>query len=444
MSTFIGQLVGFVVILWVINKYVVPPVRKLMAEQKAAVRTQLEESAKAGHRLAAADEYHARRVEEGRAEARHIVDEARSDAVRIEEQLGVQAGVEAERIKVQGGQQVALLRTQTIRQLRAELGSESLQRAAGLVRAHVADPAARSATVDRVLDELDSMAPASAAPELGASDLRSASRDAQAAMVARLNSLVGSMSAGDLTTLSEELTAVDTLLLKEPILARHLAEATGESAAKQQMLQRLLGGKVGATTLDLLNTAVSSRWSHTEDFVDAIEHTARLSLLTRADREHQAEEVAEQLFRFDRVLDGEPRLTALLSDYGRPAGERVTLLHNVLDRAGGVNPIATALLTQTVELLRGERADEAVQDLAELAVAHRGEVVAQVLSAAELSDHQRSRLTQILTRIYHHPVSVQVDIDPSLLGGFSVAVGDEVIDGTLSSRLAAAETKLPD
>jgi F0F1-type ATP synthase delta subunit len=50
----------------------------------------------------------------------------------------------------------------------------------------------------------------------------------------------------------------------------------------------------------------------------------------------------------------------------------------------------------------------------------------------------------VLARIYNHPVSVQLNIDPDVLGGLSVAVGDEVIDGTLSSRLAAAVTHLPD
>lgn len=444
MSTFIGQLVGFLVILWVINKFVVPPVRKLMAEQKQAVRNQLDESAKATQRLAAADQYHAQRVEQGRDEARHIVDEARTDSVRIAEQLRTQADVEAERIKIQGVQQVQLLRTQTIRQLRADLGGESVRRAGDLVRAHVSDPQARSATVDRFLDELDAMAPAASAPEVTGSDLRSASRDAQAAVVARFDSLAGSLTGAELSTLAEELAAVDQLLLREPILARHLAEATGEAGAKKQLLQQLLGGRVGATTLDLLDTAVSVRWSRTEDFVDAIENVARLSLLARADREGQAEEVAEQLFRFDRVLDDQPQLTTLLSDHGKPADERIVLLRNVLDRASGTNATAAALLAQTVGLLRGQRVDEAVEDLAELAVARRGEVVAQVSSATELTDGQRTRLTQILARIYHTPVSVQLDVDPALLGGLSVAVGDEVIDGTLSSRLAEAETKLPD
>lgn len=444
MSTFLGQLFGFAVILFVMNKFVVPPVRKLMAEQKEAVRQQLEDSSKAAQRLSAADQYHARRVDEGRAEGKRIVDEARTDSVHIEEQLHVQAGVEAERIKIQGVQQVSLLRSQMIRQLQGELGGESLRRATEMVEAHVADPQARSATVDRFLDDLDAMAPAAFAAEVDASDLRSASREAQAAVVARFDAQAGSLSGEELSTLSSELVAVGSLLLREPILTRHLAEANGEIDAKKQLLQRVLGGKVGSRTLDLLDTAVSVRWSKTGDFIGALEYVARVALLTRAEREGQADEVAEQLFRFGRVLDTEPQLTSLLGDYARTPADRVALLSGVLDKASGTNPIAVALLTQTVELARGERADEAVAELAQLAVARRGEVVAQVSAAAELSDAQRQRLAELLARIYHTPVSVQITIDPALLGGLAVAVGDEVIDGTLSSRLTAAATKLPD
>jgi F-type H+-transporting ATPase subunit delta len=443
MSTFIGQLIGFLVIIWIIWRYVVPPVRRMMASQQETVRNQLDESAKAAQRLADADKYHAQRVQEAQAEAKHVTEEARVDAERIAEQLRVQADVEVERIKVQGGQQVLLLRAQMIRQLRQELGTESVSRAADLVRAHVADPAAQSATIDRFLDELDSMAPAAFTPEVP-SDLRSASRDAQAALIAKFDSVSSGLSGDALSTLSDELASVAKLLVREPILARHLAEASGETQAKQQMLQRLLGGKVGDTTLELLNTAASVRWSLTSDLVDAIEHVARLSLLTRAEREGQADEVEEQLFRFSRILDAQPQLTTLLGDYSRPAQGRVDLVRKVMSQNNGANASATALLAQTVDLLRGERADEAVLALARLAVARRGEIVAQVSAATHLSDAQRSRLNQLLARIYNHPVSVQLNIDPDVLGGLSVAVGDEVIDGTLSSRLASAVTKLPD
>jgi F-type H+-transporting ATPase subunit delta len=443
MSTFIGQLIGFLVIVWIIWRYAVPPVRRLMASQQETVRNQLDESAKAAQRLADADKYHAQRVAEAKAETKHITEEARVDAERIAEQLRVQADVEVERIKVQSGQQVSLLRAQMIRQLRQELGTESVRRAADLVRAHVADPQAQSATVDRFLDELDSMAPAAFTPVVS-SDLRSASRDAQAALIAKFDSVSSGLSGDALSTLSDELASVAKLLVAEPILARHLAEASGETEAKKQLLQRLLAGKVGDTTLDLLNTAASVRWSLTSDLVDAIEHIARLSLLTRAERENQADEVEEQLFRFSRILDAQPQLTTLLGDYSKPAQGRVELVRKVMSQNNGANATATALLAQTVDLLRGERADEAVLGLAQLAVARRGEIVAQVSAATDLSDAQRSRLNQLLARIYNHPVSVQLNIDPDVLGGLSVAVGDEVIDGTLSSRLAAAVTHLPD
>jgi len=443
MSTFIGQLVGFLVIIWIIWRYAVPPVRRLMASQQEAVRNQLDESAKAAQRLADADKYHAQRVQGAKAEAKHTTEEARVDAERIAEQLRVQAGVEVERIKVQGGQQVSLLRAQMIRQLRQELGTESVRRAADLVRAHVADPQAQSATVDRFLDELDSMAPAAFTPVVS-SDLRSASRDAQAALIEKFDSVSSGLSGDALSTLSDELASVAKLFVAEPILARHLAEASGETDAKKQLLQRLLAGKVGDTTLDVLNTAASVRWSLTSDLVDAVEHIARLSLLTRAERENQADEVEEQLFRFSRILDAQPQLTTLLGDYSKPAQGRVDLVRKVMSQNNGANATATALLAQTVDLLRGERADEAVLGLARLAVARRGEIVAQVSAATDLSDSQRSRLNQLLARIYNHPVSVQLNIDPDVLGGLSVAVGDEVIDGTLSSRLAAAVTHLPD
>jgi F-type H+-transporting ATPase subunit delta len=128
-----------------------------------------------------------------------------------------------------------------------------------------------------------------------------------------------------------------------------------------------------------------------------------------------------------------------------PADSRVELLGEVLKRAGNdVNPIAAALLAQTVEILRGEPADEAMLRLAGVAVARHGEVVARVSSASEVSDQQRTRLTDVLTRIYGNPVTVQMRIDPELLGGLVISVGDEVIDGTLSSRLARARTQLPD
>jgi F-type H+-transporting ATPase subunit delta len=190
---------------------------------------------------------------------------------------------------------------------------------------------------------------------------------------------------------------------------------------------------------------VSERWSDSPDLIVAVQHIARQAFLVRAEGAGQIDEVADQLFWFSRILDAEPRLGTLLGDTTVPAEGRVQLLRNVLGSAGqNVNPIAAALLAQTVELLQGEPADEAILRLAGVAVARHGEVVARVSAAAELSDTQRTRLTEVLTRVYGNPVTVQTHVDPELLGGLAISVGDEVIDGTLSSRLARAQTQLPD
>jgi ATP synthase F0 subunit b/ATP synthase F1 delta subunit len=444
MATFIGQLVGFAVIVWLVWRYVVPLVRRLMSAQQQTVRNQLDESAAAKKRLEEAERAHEKALEQAKAEAKQVTEEARVDAGRIAQQLRAQADAEVERIKVQGAQQVQLLRAQLIRQLRQDLGVESVGRAGELVRNHVADAEAQSATVDRFLDELDAMAPSDAVVEDRATArLRSASREASSALVDRFDEVAAGLQESELSTLASDLAAVVKLLHREKILTRHLADPADDPAPKVGLLQRVLRGQVGDPGLEVLKTAVSGRWSEDSNLVDAVEHVARLALLVRAERTDAAGEVEEQLFRFGRILDAQPRLSALLSDYTAPAEGRVKLLKDVLESSRGVNPTTVELLSQTIELLRGERADDTVRDLAELAVARRGEVVAHVSAAAELSEPQRTRLAEVLTRIYGHPVSVQLHVNPELLGGLNIAVGDEVIDGTLSSKLAAAQTKLP-
>ena len=446
MSTFIGQLVGFAVIVWLVVRYVVPPVRRMMTARQETVRQQLKDSAEAADRLKESTAAHDKAVEAAKAEAKNIVDEAQADAERITEQLQAQSEVEAERVRAQGGRQSELLRAQLTRQLRLELGHESVRQAEELVRNYVSDPQQQSATVDRFLDELDEMAPEAAAvdhPLLA--KMRSASRLALGNLVDRFDAIAKGLDNPGLEKLADELVSVGKMLNNEIVVTRYLTVPAEDAAPRVRLLERLLSGKVGDPTLDVLRNAVSERWSANSDLIDAIEHLSRQALLEVAEREDRVDEVEDQLFRFSRILDGQPRLSILLGDYGAPAEGRVALLRNVLQNATGrANRITNSLLAHTVELLRGESADEAVLFLAEAAVARRGEVVAQVSAAAELSEAQRTRLIEVLSRIYGHPVAVQLQLDAALLGGLLISVGDEVIDGTLSSRLTAAEAQLPD
>ena len=129
MSTFIGQLIGFAVIVFILMKWVAPLIKGMMQKQQEAIRVALAESEEAAGKLADADAMHAKALEDAKAESSKVTDEAKHDSERIEAQLQEQAGLEAERIKSQGAQQVQMMRQQVIRQLRSGLGEESVRKA---------------------------------------------------------------------------------------------------------------------------------------------------------------------------------------------------------------------------------------------------------------------------------------------------------------------------
>jgi ATP synthase F0 subunit b/ATP synthase F1 delta subunit len=446
MSTFLGQLAGFAVIVWLVWRYVVPPVRKLMGDRQDVVRQQLADSKAAADRLAEAKGAHKKAKEDAKAEAKRLTEEAQSDAQRIAEQLSAQADSDVERIKVQGAKQVELLHAQLVRQLRQDFGVESVRRAGELVRGFVADTAQQSATVDRFLDDLDAMAPSEADVQYPvAASMRSTSRLALTSLLKKFGEIADGLDDQGLSTLADDLTSVAAMLIREKVVTRYLTLPAEDAAPRVRLIERLVSGKVGQPALDVVKSAGSERWSAETDLVDAVELVSRQALLIRAEKAGQVDEVEDQLFRFSRILDVQPRLAILLGDYEVPADARVRLLRNVLGSASAdINPITVELLSKTVELLRGQPAAEAALGLAEVAVARRGEVIAHVSAATELTDAQHTRLTEVLSRIYGHPVTAQMQIDLDLLGGLAVSVGDEVIDGTLSSRLATAQTKLPD
>lgn len=445
MSTFIGQLIGFSILAFLAVKYLFPLIGGLMAKQQDAIRVALAASKSAADKLANADQAKAQMLAEAQTEGERIRSDAQSDSIRIAEQLGEQAATDADRIKALGVSQIESMRAQQIRALRGSLGADAVNRAEELVRAHVADAAAQAATVDRYLDELDSMAAGSAPlPSSVSLNLKASSRAAVEALVAKFETVSNTVDTDGLVGFADELGAVGKLLRENRNLSRVLSNPADDPEAKRGLIDRVFGGKVGAKTTELLQTAGAARWSSEQDLGPAFVYLAQVVLLVRAERLGAGERVEDELFRIGRALDSSPDLTQLLGDYGQPVQARLALLDDVLNRGGSTHQVTRELLTQAVELTHGERVDLLVNDLAEVAVTRRGELVARASAAAPLTDAQRTRLTTILTRIYGHPIALKFDVDPDLLGGLHITVADEVIDGAISSRLAAARIGLPD
>ncbi|GAY12410.1 F0F1 ATP synthase subunit delta [Pseudonocardia sp. N23] len=273
------------------------------------------------------------------------------------------------------------------------------------------------------------------------STLQSASREALADAVRRLDTHVDASAGPDLAVLGDDLFSVQRLLQSETTLRRHLADPSVPAESRTELARRLFDGKVGATALDLVSNLVASRWSRSIDLVEALEALARRAVLGVAEKDGTLDEVEDQLFRFGRVLDREPRLSALLVDRTTPADKRAALLAELL--RGKASAVTTTLLEQAVRSPRVLALDLVAGQLAELAAARRDRYVAHVRSAVALSEQQEQRLTESLGRLYGRPISLQVEHDPDVLGGLVVQVGGELIDGSVAGRLAAARRGLP-
>jgi F-type H+-transporting ATPase subunit delta len=270
--------------------------------------------------------------------------------------------------------------------------------------------------------------------------VNAASRETLAAVRERLDSYAEGADADAVGGVSADLFAVLGLLTREPVLRRHLSDASTDSTARTGLVEGLLAGKVGQPALDLLKAAVGGRWSRPVDLVDGIEALARQAALAVAQHDGSIEEVEDELFRFGRILDAQPRLRTLLVDPAAPAVRRTALLESVV--GGKVRPVTGQLLRQLVVIPRGRSLERAVVELSELAAARRDRSVAHVRTAAALTAEQESRLGTALAAIYRRQVALQVEVDPDVLGGLLIRVGGEVIDGTVASRLAAVRQRL--
>lgn len=235
-------------------------------------------------------------------------------------------------------------------------------------------------------------------------------------------------------TLADELFELVGLLDHEPGLRRALTDPTSPEGARSGLARGLFEGRVAQATLDLLADMVTQRWSASRDLPDALEQLAVLATAATAEAETQLDDVEDELFRFGRIASGEPELLAALADQRMPDDQKRALLDRLL--SGKVAAASLRLITQAVINPRGRNLEANLADYARLVAEWRQRLIAVVRVATELSQRQRQRLTRALSAIYGHGIQLNVIIDPRVVGGMSIQIGDELIDGTLSSRLA--------
>ena len=264
--------------------------------------------------------------------------------------------------------------------------------------------------------------------------MHAASRQALRTLRQRLDPVtVRPAGAQSLVDLARELAAVAELLTKQPRLRRVVADPSTEPDRRADLMARLLTGKVGGNTLQLVREAAALRWSTPWDLVDALELIGADVLLAAAENDGVLDQVEDELFRFERILDAYSDLAALLDEATVPADRRIALLDEVL--GGKVHQITRELLAHAVASPRRRAMSFAIDDLLTAAAARRERSIAKVISAVPLTEEQENRLAEALAEQYHRAISVRVAIEPRIRGGLVVRIGDEVIDGSVASRL---------
>ncbi|MEV7672670.1 F0F1 ATP synthase subunit delta [Streptomyces sp. NPDC000963] len=269
--------------------------------------------------------------------------------------------------------------------------------------------------------------------------MNGASREALAAARESLDALTDNTPV-DATKLADELAAVTALLDREVSLRRVLTDPAQPGEAKAELAQRLLRGQVGGETADLVSGMVRSRWSRSRDLVDATEELANTADLTAAQKAGALDDVEDELFRFARIVSSSNGLRSALTDKAATATAKGTLLRSLL--GGKAHATTERLVVRLVTQPRGRSLEAGLESLSKLAAARRDRMVAVITSAVPLSDRQKQRLGAVLAKLYGREMHLNLDVDPAVLGGITVRVGDEVINGSIAERLDEATRRL--
>ena len=263
----------------------------------------------------------------------------------------------------------------------------------------------------------------------------------QSLVIARgkLDAAVKGASAASATELSSHLFFAAEVLADNSSLRRAIADQSRDVKAKAALVKDLFGKSTGDLAVAILTDVASLRWSATGDLVHVIEQLAIEAEASSANISNELDRVEDELFETSQMINDSFDLRKALVGHGS-AEAKSALINEILGKKA--SPSTAKLAVALVKGLRGRSLEAAFADFLFGLANRRNRLIAVVRTAVAMSDSQKARLASAIEKQVGQPIRVNIEIDPTIIGGVSVKFADELVDGSVSNRLAHAGREL--
>lgn len=266
--------------------------------------------------------------------------------------------------------------------------------------------------------------------------MASSTRQSRAALAESTSVILGS---ADLQVARELLVASSSLHASVQLRSA-LSDPSAQSDSKQQLIQAVFGKKMSAITAQVLNAIVSQRWSKPRDLADTAEIVAVRLVASLVSKAGSTAKLLDEIFAVQQILNSDAELELALSSSQASAETKQQLLLRVF--GGKLSQEAELLLLESVRSRAAKHSADVIGKYADLIAEFSAESVAEVRVARPLSANQVSKLQAALSTRFGRNLSLNVVLDESVVGGVRVAVGGQVLDATVQTKINHAKLQL--
>lgn len=259
----------------------------------------------------------------------------------------------------------------------------------------------------------------------------------QSLVIARgsLDAAVKGVSAATASEISTHLFFAAEVFASKTALRRAITDPSRDIASKTALIKELFGSKIGKEASDLISGIAALRWSAGKDVIYVLEQLAIEAEASAANINNELDRVEDELFSASRLLVDSSELRSALVG-GAGADLKAALVTEILSKKASASTVklVRALVTQR----RGRSIEAAFAQYLFGLANRRNRLIAVVRTAAPISDAQKVRLSGAIEKQVGQPIRVNIQVDPTIIGGVSIKFADELIDASISNRLAHA------